>query len=346
MIPSIVAAIIEAWNDRLPARVGWAKADCERFVHCRRWLMKPGTAENPPAAFTGQPVNLAMMNPGYDNPNKIRPTGPVDTTVTVLSVQTSEGKPLGLLANYSTHYAGVSERGLSADYFGECCRLMAHELNAEEGKPFVAILSNGTSGDANCIDFTKPNWKHDRFIVARAVADAALAALKATTYHDWAPVAMAERTQTFSVRKPSERDVKLAREYMANTVGDRPTRNWEENYARETVKMADWPAEKEVKLQALRVGEFAIATSPCETYGSTGLAIKKASPFPLTMVIELANGCSGYLPPPDQFEVGEYSTWRARSSYLEKGAEPKIRETLDSLLDEVAQRSPAIEAKD
>lgn len=345
IIPRIAAAIVDAWNNCVPARVGWAKVDCPRFVYCRRWLMKPGTAENPPAAFTGQPVNLVMMNPGAANPNKIRPVGTVDPAVTVLSLQTIDGKPLGLLANYSAHYAGVGEAGVSADYFGEFCRMMARDLGVEEGKPFVAILSNGTSGDANCIDFSKSDWKSDRFTVAREVADKTLEALKSMTYRNWAPIAMAERTQTFSVRKPSKRDVELASEYMENTVGDRPTRNWEENYARETVKMADWPAEKEVKLQALRVGDFAIATSPCETYGSTGLAIKEASPFPLTMVIELANGCSGYLPPPDQFEVGEYSTWRARSSYLEKGAEPKIRATVDELLDEVAQSTSAIEAK-
>jgi len=120
-------------------------------------------------------------------------------------------------------------------------------------------------------------------------------------------------------------------------VGDRPTRNWEDNYARETVKLADWSARKEIKLQALRIGDFAIATTPCETYGRTGLAIKQASPFSLTMVMELANGCNGYLPPPDQFELGGYTTWRARSSYLEVGAEPKIRETIGSLLNRVAR---------
>jgi hypothetical protein len=302
--------------------------------------MKPGTAENPPAAFTGQPVNVAMMNPGFANPNMLRQTGPVDPAVTVLSVQTADGQPLGLLANYSTHYAGVPEPGVSADYFGEFCRMMARDLGAEENKPFVAILSNGTSGDANCIDFTKPDWKSDRFTVARAVADAALAAMKRTTYRDWAPLAMAERTMTFNVRKPSSRDVELARKYMKETVGERPTRNWEENYARETVLMADWPATKELTLQALRVGAFAIATSPCETFGSTGLAIKARSPFELTMVIELANGFSGYLPPPEQFELGGYTTWRARTSYLETGAEPRIREELGKLLNEVAQSDP------
>lgn len=336
LIPRIAEAIIEAWRQRVPARIGWGKSDCAQFVHCRRWIMQPGTADSPPAAFTGQATNIAMMNPGYANTNKVRQTGPVDPAVTVLSVQTADGKPLGLLANYSTHYAGVSEAGLSADYFGEFCRVMAKDLGVEEGKPFVALMSNGTSGDANCVDFTKPGWKNDRFMVARAVADTALAALHGARYHDWVPLAMAEQKRSFKVRRPSREDVAPARDYLAKNVGDRPTRTWEENYARETVLMADWPATKEIRLQAVRIGDFAIGTTPCETYGSTGLAIKRASPFALTMVIELANGCNGYLPPPDQFELGGYTTWRARSSYLEVGAEPEIRETVVSLLKGVA----------
>ncbi len=284
------------------------------------------------------------MNRGYANPDKFRQTGPVDPAVTVLSVQTTDGKPLGVLANYSTHYAGVSEPGLSADYFGEFCRMMARDLSVEEGKPFVAILSNGTSGDANAVDFTKPDWKNDRFLVARAVADAAVAAMKATTYRDWAPIGMTEQTLTFKVRKPSDRDRDVAREFLASKVVDRPTQTVEENYARETTLIADWPDEKELKLQALRIGEFAIATSPCETYGSTGLAIKQRSPFDLTMVISLANGCNGYLPPPEQFELGGYTTWRARSSYLETGAEPRIREVLGKLLGDVVKSGATAQA--
>jgi hypothetical protein len=345
LIPRIAAAIIEAFEGRVPARVGWAKADCPKFVHCRRWIMKPGAAENPPATFTGQPVNVVAMNPGYANPDKIRQTGPVDPAVTVLSVQTMDGRPLGVLANYSTHYAGVAEPGLSADYFGEFCRMMARDLGVEEGGQFVAILSNGTSGDANAVDFTKPGWKNDRFLVARAVADAAIAAMKAMTYRDWAPIAMTEQMLTFKVRKPSDRDRDLAREYLASNVVNRPTHTVEENYARETILIADWPDQKELKLQALRIGEFAIATSPCETYGSTGLAIKQRSPFELTMVISLANGCNGYLPPREQFELGGYTTWRARSSYLETGAEPQIRRALETLLDEVAKSGPAVHAQ-
>ena len=162
-------------------------------------------------------------------------------------------------------------------------------------------------------------------------------ALKAARYQDWAPLAMAEQKRSFKVRRPSREDVAAARDYLAKNVGDRPTRNWEEYYARETVKMADWPAKKEIKLQALRIGDSGIGTTPCETYGSTGLGIKQAGPFGLTMVMELANGCNGCLPPPDEFELVGYTTWRARSSYLEVGAEPKIREMFGSLLKRVAR---------
>jgi hypothetical protein len=55
------------------------------------------------------------------------------------------------------------------------------------------------------------------------------------------------------------------------------------------------------------------------------------------MVIELANGSSGYLPPPEQFELGGYTTWRARTSYLETGAEPRIQEELATMLHELRQ---------
>jgi hypothetical protein len=62
-----------------------------------------------------------------------------------------------------------------------------------------------------------------------------------------------------------------------------------------------------------------------------GLAIKQRSPFKQTFTIELANGCNGYLPPPEQHKLGGYETWRARSSYLETEAAPRIFDTLMAL---------------
>jgi neutral ceramidase len=326
IIPCIADSIVQASRNLQPARVAWDKSDLPQYVHCRRWIMQPGTAISPDAAFTGAMTNIAMMNPGFSNTNKVRQTGPVDPAVTVLSVQTRDGRPLALLANYSTHYASAPSEQISADYFGEFCRMIAQELKVEEGNPgFVALMSNGTSGDANPIDFTKTNWVATPPIVAKAVAGAALEALAKMRYRDDVTLTAVTRHVSLGVRLPTPTQLAKAREYLATKVGARPTRNWEENYARETTLMADWPAAKEITLQAL-------AAVPCETFGSTGLAIKKASPFPLTMVIGLANGYHGYLPPPDQFPLGGYTTWRARTSYLESDAEPKIRAAMEELL--------------
>jgi hypothetical protein len=151
-------------------------------------------------------------------------------------------------------------------------------------------------------------------------------------YRDDVTLRSATRHLSLGVRLPTSAQVAEAREYLATKVGHRPTRNWEENYARETALLADWPASKEITLQTLAIGDFVLAAVPCETFGSTGLAIKRASPFPLTMVVGLANGYHGYLPPPDQFPLGGYTTWRARSSYLEREAEPKIRGVISELL--------------
>jgi hypothetical protein len=324
IIPRIAESIVQAWRNLRPARAGWARSDLPQFVHCRRWIMRPGTAQSPNPAFTGAATNIAMMNPGSHNTNKVRQTGPVDPAVTVLSVQTRDGAPLALLANYSTHYASAPPGEISADYFGIFCRLMAQDLKA--GPDFVALMSNGTSGDANPIDFTKTNWISTPPVVARAVADAALKALATMQHRDDVTLRAVTRHLTLGVRLPAPEQVAEARAYLAAKVVNRPTRNWEENYARETTLMAEWPATREITLQTLAIGDFAVAAVPCETFGSTGLAIKKASPFPLTMVVGLANGYHGYLPPPDQFPLGGYTTWRARSSYLETQAEPKIRE--------------------
>jgi len=121
----IAEGIAAAQKNLRPARIGWAVGKDPKNVFCRRFLMKPGTAAKSP--FTGHTDNQAQMNPGHQNPNAIRRTGVADTDVSVVSLQTLDGKPLALMANYSTHYAGAP--GISADYFGVFCQRIAELLD-------------------------------------------------------------------------------------------------------------------------------------------------------------------------------------------------------------------------
>ena len=329
----IAEGIHMAQKNLQPARVGWAVGRDETNVYCRRFLMKPGTALTNP--YSDKRQDRAQMNPGHGNANAVRPTGPADPAVTILSVQTRDGRPLALLGNYSTHYAGAP--ALSADYFAVFAREIGRLIGAEGGEPrFVGIMSNGTSGDANCNDYTRAKRReYDYHTVGRDVARAAFEAYKTIVYHDWVPLVMRERRLVLDVRMPTEQEVTRAREFMKTFAGRKP-RNWPEVYARETVMLSGMAPTRELKLQAIRIGDLGIAAIPCEVYGSTGLAIKAASPLGATMNISLANGCEGYIAPPEQHELGGYTTWRARTSCLEEMAEPKIKAAAVGLLVEVA----------
>lgn len=330
-LPGQIAKAIELANEQLqPARIGWGVDRDPKNLYCRRWIMKEGTAAT--NRFSGHQNDRAQMNPGVNNPNKIRQTGEVDPDVSVLSVQTLDGKPLALHINYSTHYAGAP--ALSADYFGILSESIGNELAPEPIDSFVAMVSNGTSGDANCIDFTDESRRFDRFTVAKEVGEAALRAYEKVNYYDWLPIVMDEALLTLNVRLADEEELAEARKVVASIPNGKPT-NTEEVYAREAVILSEMPATRELKIQAIRLGDLGIATMPNEVYGSTGLAIKAASPTKSTFNIELANGAEGYIPPADQHPLGGYTTWRARTSCLEVEAETKIRETAIELLQRV-----------
>ena len=72
---------------------------------------------------------------------------------------------------------------------------------------------------------------------------------------------------------------------------------------------------------------------------SPRLKLKLQSPLPKTMVMDMANGADGYIPPPEQHVLGGYNTWAKRGAGLEIDAEPKITEVALQLLEKVAARA-------
>ena len=336
----IAKGIEQAHKQLEPARIGWAAINEPSQLFNRRWLLKPGETNEDP--FGGR-TDRARMNPGYSNPQVDKQAGPVDPQVSLLSVQSRDGRPIALLANYSLHYVGgVGSGVVSADYFGEFCSRIGRHIGATEVKPaFVGIMSNGTSADVNNVNFSlKSGPKREPYeqigIVAEVVAQAAAKAHKGIQYHDSLPLKVREAEIELGVRVPSSDEVAAAEKRLAE-VTERPLKGMPLIYSRETVLLSKYPATVKAKLQAIRIGQLGIVSSPCETFTETGLVLKKESPLPSTFTIELANGYNGYLPTPEQHQLGGYETWRARSSYLATDAEPKIRSTLLDLLKAVAE---------
>ncbi len=325
-----------------PAEVAHGSFEEPRFVHNRRWFVKSG-AQSP----FGDKAETVKMNPGRD-PNILnRPSGPVDPEVYVLAVRNSENKqPIALLGNYGLHYVGGIPTGtVSSDYFGVYAELIeGHWTDNPITSSPVAMMSNGTSGDVNAHDFTKPRPKDPPFarmnFIGTSLAESTLKLASEFSWKNEITLDAAASELEFGIRKPDEERLAWARQTKApDNTRIRLTRP--QVYAREALLLAEYPDTVSIPVQAFRIGDLAIAQSPCETFAATGLAIKEGSPFPgNTFTIELANGYAGYLPPEEQFEYGGYETWPARSSFLEEPAEGVLREEIFNLLNQLKERTP------
>lgn len=336
----IAGAVVAAHGRMVPARVGCGAAGAPGHTFNRRWIARPGKEVVDPF---GERTGIAHMNPGYRHPDFVGPSGPVDPGLTFLAVESREGRPLALLANFGNHYFGVSG-GFSSDYFGVFARMMGERLCGGNGTGFVAMMSQGTSGDLNRFDFRLP--EAPRLSIEEytsGLADLVEGGYRKIEFREGVSLAVAEARMTLGRRFPDARRLAWAREINARR-GYRRPRDRSEVYAEQAAWIAENPSE-EIVLQAARVGDMGITACPNEVFAATGLKLKAQSPLPTTMNITLANGASGYIPPPEQFPLGGYTTWPARTAGLEVGAEPKILEGLLALLENVAgaSRKPAID---
>ncbi len=325
--PRIVEGLQRAVKNLAPARVGWTVAQAPDHTHTRVWIRRPDRMLVDPFGVVSVRAN---MHPGYQSPDVIGPVGPSDPALTLLAAQTPDGRPIAVLANYSMHYFG--SRPVSADYYGAFAEKIGTLIGAKDG--FVGIMSQGTSGDQHWMDYGQPKRNTTKDDYASELAQIAATACKTLQFHDWVPLAMAEKTLRLATRQPDAKRLAWARDLVAKMKGRIP-KDRSEVYACEQLWLKQHPT-REARLQALRVGDLGIAVWPCEVFAITGLKLKAQSPLQPAMNIELANAEEGYIPPPELYTLGGYNTWACRSAGLEMQAEPKITGALLGLLEKVS----------
>lgn len=337
LVERIADAVIRANGNLQPARIGFGAGNEPSQVFNRRWHMKPGSITPNPFGE----IDKVRMNPPAASPDLLGPAGPIDPEVSVLYIQSLQGQPIGLLANYSLHYVGgVKSGSVSADYFGMFCNKMKELLGpGDRDYPFVPIMSNGTSGDINNNNFRGGQWKptgpyEQMERVANIVADEVHEVVNNMKFYDWLPLGVEQEEITLGVRKASPKEIERAKKLLQGTEGKVLT-DRDQLYARESLKLQEYPDQVPLLITAMKVGDLAIASIPCEVFVEIGLEIKEKSPFKKTFTVSLANGYNGYLPTPKHHELGGYETWRARSSYLETQASPKITSTLLNLMNKL-----------
>jgi len=335
----IADGVRRAINLLRPAEIAFGTVDVPEHVHIRRWFLKEGSM--PPNPF-GK-IDKVKMNPGAGNPALLEPAGEPDPTISIIALREPGGRLISVYSAYSLHYVGgVNGADISADYYGVYCEALK-KLQADGGEyqPFVAMMANGTSGDANNINFRnpqprKPPYEQMRY-VAEDVAAKVNAALAKLTWQSEAPLAAKYRELDVKWRAIPDELIAWAKETEAKAPriqggkADLPLA-----YAGRVQRLAKASPETKFPAQILRIGDICIGSSPCETFAETGVEFRKRSPFAKSFMVELAHGYYGYMPTPRHFELGGYETWPGTNN-TESQASVKL---MNALLDMAAEVKP------
>ena len=335
----IAKAASLALKNLQPAKIAWGHIDVPKHVSCRRWYMKPGF----PMINPFGDEEKVWMNPPVGSEFLDRPVSPTDPQLSFIAVKTLDDKWISILANYSTHYVGgVPANVISADYYGAVDVMLKAKLKA--GNDFIGIMSNGTSGDVNTMDFrlTKnyPSGDYEKIkMIANEITDSIVKVLRGVKYSDKPEFRISNGEAVIVRRQPSAKLLEWAKERVRATeytklgTADKASDDIKSLYALDIVKLDFYePSSYKLLLQAIRIGDGVIGTLPGEIFSETGLNLKKNSPFEYYFTISHANGQFGYVPPAAQFRLGGYETWLCSGSLLEIDAAEKLEQALTTLI--------------
>ena len=255
----------------------------------------------------------------------VRPTGPFDPELPVLSFRGPDGKPRATLFNHSTHSIGTRTGGRSPSFYG----LAAQELEAERGGFFLFL--EGASGSTH--NLTLPAGETMLRIKA-AVADA----LDKAAPRPVARVAAVKKPFTFKVRTFDEaKEDAAVTAYCRKRAGNQADAYAEVFRKQRAVLAPKQGEERTTWVQVVLLGDVAIVGVPAEYFTVLGQDIKRRSPFRYTYVAELANDWIGYLPDRKAFALGGYQTWTGLHSYAEPGTGERLADAAVALLEELAK---------
>jgi len=294
----------------------------------RRFIMKDGKV---------------VFNPGVGNKDAILPAGPVDPQVGIVMLRkVSDNSPLAVLSNFGVHADTFGGSRFSADYPG----FFAQALRSTIGGGCMSIFATGPCGDLNHVDVQAKDQKRlsskdigehlskvivKEIPVLKKVGNPFLSMRSQFIYaplqeYSEAELAWANDESAKPLHKESaflerRRRLKIrSLERLRRTEAIAPT-----------VEREGWKLPLEV--QVIGIGkDLAIVGLPGEVFVELGLAIKKASPFKTTLVIELTNSHIAYVPTRKAFSQGSYETINSR---LAPGGGEMMVEAAINLLNEI-----------
>jgi hypothetical protein len=281
-----------------PVRVA-AGRGCETSLSFnRRYWMKDGSV---------------AFNPGKLNRNIVRPAGLIDPDVPLIFFETPESKPVAAYVNFAMHLDTVTGTEYSADYPYTLSRLLGDALNPE----MITLFTIGCAGNVNHIDVAWSNPQKGHGEAARigtVLAAEVLKTFKRLETVGTAPLRPRAMTVQLPLAEAKPEDLEWAKK-ITPTFGRPDAAPFLDLVkAFKIVEVAERngrPVDAEVQVIALG-DDVAWVAVPGELFTELGLAIKSASPFRFTVVVELGNDSIGYVPNLKAYDEGAYEVVSTR----------------------------------
>ncbi len=316
--PKLVEVSRAAIASATPARVGWGMGEV-RIGYNRRVCWADGTHS---------------MHGDIHRPDFAGLEGPDDPAHLAIFVTDMEGNPIAVADHNTSHPTTFYAAGVfSSDYPG-----VARENIRRELGPIPVLHFNGAQGDIAMPNLLEPEQvdREERMNrIGERLAKETLRLYRQAEFQSNVFLGHAYTDLPVEIRLPDKEEVDAAQKVLDRVDAGEEIRGMELILAFGTVQLRERYGEESsdtLPVHAIRIGDVALVTQPCELYCQFGIDIKRRSPTPLTAVIGMADGYNGYCPTIAGVLGGGYSGQPISWTRLEPFAGYRIVESAGPML--------------
>jgi len=328
-IAAAVRAVKRASMSMAPAELFYAEKNENPCAFVRRYLMKNGKV---------------VTNPTRCNPDIVGPETEFDRHIRVLAVK-QYGRISAIMVNLANHCDTVGGTLVSADWPGRMEAEIQYAL--KEDVPVFALTD--ASGNINHFDVHQKidQTNYDEAVrIGRIYGKIVTGLLDELVPVDEGEIAVSHATVVIPNRKVTDAEYEEAKKYLEDTKDVPPSggdltseglANGDVTVCRCFAKMLMQCREtsspsRTCQLTRVNLGKaLAFVSLPGEPFNGIAEAIRKASPYKYTFVIELAQSESVYVPMRDCFARGGYETTARPNTVAPEASDVLIAAAVENL---------------
>ena len=307
-----IAALIKAHASLAPAELYATETSCTSLAFNRRYIMKNGKT---------------LTNPGKCNKDIDHPEGGIDPKIYILEVR-QEDRPVFMMVNLSNHTDTIGGDIVSADWPGRMEAAIQQELDC--GIPVMTVIA--PQGNINHFDVSttigQTGYEEAKRIGKAYAAEVLAARYKLTLqeeicirtakssfsapYLQLTDEEYAEAKKTYEENKDAF--MEEGRDFTSEDIA-RGVPFVKKFFAERAIACRENPIKKERIEEQIALffnKNIAIVSIPAEPFIEIGEAIRKDSPYPMTILAALGQGEVGYVGLPRHYGNGGYETSPSR----------------------------------